>query len=397
MYSKYLAQYAEPEARNHLATTGGRQFEHCIVIPAYREAIALADKIRLLTRRYPGLLVILVVNQPDCDRSDDANRKLKSALKQTSQLLVLERSTPLPAKEGVGLARKIGCDVALALMHSGAVVPGWIHCTDADATLPDGYFTAAETPGPDFGVIAHPFQHRLQADQQLAMILYELRLHDYVLGLRRAGSVYAFHTLGSCISIRHDIYEKVRGFPRRAGAEDFYLLNKAAKVTQISTPTEPQIKIDGRISDRVPFGTGPALTRLAASDTPGEEPLFYHPESFAALRKVLAAVERQSSLQDVFAIAPQAHSVLASMGVDKALQHCRTHSNNQAGFARHFHQWLDGFRTLKFIHGMRERGYVDQSFTDISDGASPAEKLADYRKQLGWVLQAGLESNSTPG
>ena len=63
-----------------------------------------------------------------------------------------------------------------------------------------------------------------------ATALYELRLHHYVLGLEYAGSPYAYHTLGSCLAVKADAYAQVRGFPKRAGAEDFYLLNKLAKL-----------------------------------------------------------------------------------------------------------------------------------------------------------------------
>jgi hypothetical protein len=46
---------------------------------------------------------------------------------------LVERSQGLPHKEGVGLARKIGCDIALSLYERGTLKSRWLHTTDADA------------------------------------------------------------------------------------------------------------------------------------------------------------------------------------------------------------------------------------------------------------------------
>ena len=42
--------------------------------------------------------------------------------------------------QGVGLARKIGCDIALKLYHSDVVKTAWIFTTDADVILPNELF-----------------------------------------------------------------------------------------------------------------------------------------------------------------------------------------------------------------------------------------------------------------
>lgn len=395
MSSQYLERYAEAEARQQLAVKLDRRYHHCLVIPAYREAPKLADTFDQLLTRHSDLLLILVLNQPDNEPDLAVNDGLRCALKnmtQRRQLLLLEREAALPRREGVGLARKIGSDVACALMHSGQLREGWIHCTDADASLPVDYFSAADSIADQSasGVIAHPFQHQLAGEMGTAMALYELRLHDHVLALLAAGSPYAFHTLGSCISIRRSVYEQVRGFPRRAGGEDFYLLNKAAKLTKIASPVGPAINIEGRVSSRVPFGTGPALLKLQQLDDPLDAPLFYHPQSYAALKQLLSAVEHQQSLATALNEYPSALSVLTALGIDAALTHCDRQSSDHATYLRHFHQWFDGFRTLKFMHGHRDKGYPDQTFrerySDITplSPLSPLGALQQSRAALGW-------------
>ena len=48
--------------------------------------------------------------------------------------------------------------------------------------------------------------------------------------MKYARSPYAFHTIGSTMAVSANHYAKVRGFPKREAGEDFYLLNKLAKV-----------------------------------------------------------------------------------------------------------------------------------------------------------------------
>jgi hypothetical protein len=380
MVKKYLQRYAEPEARAAQDDPPGSTYNHGIVIPAYRENPQLANRLQQIARRQDGLLIILVLNQPDTDIELDTNAPLRDAIAQStplsthpygtlyqfqgnSHLLLIERSQALPASEGVGLARKIGCDIALALFAQGVVKSRWLHTTDADAILPDAYFHSAESLM-DYVAIAHPFHHRLSTDPRLAcaIYLYELRLHYYVLGLEWAGSPYAFHTLGSCISVAAQSYAAVRGFPRRSGGEDFYLLNKVAKLGPVATDVTPTIELEGRVSDRVPFGTGPAVAKLLQSAEPAASPLFYHPHSFRALKTLLDNLELlylDQTLIDGAPNDPIAIAVLKDLGIEKALAHCSRHSKDFEGWRKHFHQWFDGFRTLKFIHGLRDAGLAD--------------------------------------
>ena len=80
--------------------------------------------------------------------------------------------------------------------------------------------------------VSLPFTHRATEDPALshATLIYELTMHHYVLHLQAIGSPYAFHTLGSSCVIHSHAYAAVRGMPLRNAAEDFYLLNKLAKV-----------------------------------------------------------------------------------------------------------------------------------------------------------------------
>jgi hypothetical protein len=196
-------------------------------------------------------LVILVLNRPDSDSDPLANAELRCALPQSllaQEHLPQERLPqamrnavpvcclnphtdlylhdmellrgPTPAALGVGLARKTGSDIALQWMAAGGIGGQWLCCTDADATLPPGYFAQLESAASGAVAAVFPFRHMPGDDAACndATALYELRLHHYVLGLEYANSPYAFHTLGSCLAVRCAAYAHAHGFPKRAGA-----------------------------------------------------------------------------------------------------------------------------------------------------------------------------------
>ncbi|MFT4767909.1 MAG: hypothetical protein ACI8RN_001039 [Glaciecola sp.] len=374
---KYLTRYAEPEARECLATTWSESWEQVLVIPAYGESPAVLENLS----QYRKTLLILVLNHPDTDTSSEANDALREHLStlteqqrirdanaslrqlpEENHVLAVERPAPLPAKEGVGLARKIGCDIALALHARGHVRGDWIHCSDADAKLPPDYFEATKTAKTG-AALTYPFTHLPPIDprERAAIALYERYLQSYVDGLRQAGSPYAFHTIGSCIAVNFAAYAQVRGFPRRAAGEDFYLLNKIAKQGPLITPRCTPISLSARLSQRVPFGTGPALTTLLSQESLTDIRYFYDPRCFKALAAVLSYVENYGSpgtQKDDFEKALRDHAeafiALERLGLAEFLAHAKKQCSDRDAFVKQFHQWLDGFKTLKLIHALTQ-------------------------------------------
>jgi hypothetical protein len=294
--------------------------------------------------------------------------------------LDLERcSGPTPSHQGVGLARKTGCDLALKWISEGAIDTRWIGSTDADATLPTDYFSRlADVPEPAVAAV-YPFEHIQGTDDacNLATAIYELRMHHFVLGLEYAGSPYAYHSLGSCLAVSAQAYAKVRGFPRRPGAEDFYLLNKLRKLGPVHRLAGQTIALQSRDSDRVPFGTGPQVTKILDSGKFERQAMFYHPEVFDALGALLSIMpelqnQPVSQLTELMVQrglrSPLAQICAASMqgmGLEDAVEHCRRHSSGQQQFSRHFHQWFDAFRTLKLVHSIRSAGWRDVDLQSI--------------------------------
>jgi hypothetical protein len=381
---RYLDCYAEAIAtaiQDDLQTDLGQTYRYVLVIPLFDEALNCLDTI--LPEDIQATLVIGVVNAA-VDADPGAQLRTQAFLKQfrpqdqrpfivlhrpaENTLLILDCCTSqrqLPPKQGVGLARKIGADVALACIDQGIVETPWIHCTDGDAVLPKGYF---DTPAldADVAVAIYPFAHQPLHD---AILRYEIFLRYYVTALAKAGSPYAFQTIGSLLKINANHYAMVRGFPKRQAAEDFYILNKLAKTGKVIRLKYPPVSLSSRISRRVPFGTGAAMARLSAH----EPVLLYHPHIFEALQIWLGLsqdlwyqlpaylgqhTDVRASLQAWWQQQHLSDSLLAALlhlkvdrMLDQAFQHCRDFPH----FQFFLQVWFDAFRTLKFVHYYRDR------------------------------------------
>ncbi|MAM71045.1 MAG: hypothetical protein CMP91_07895 [Gammaproteobacteria bacterium] len=385
-----MQQYLQHYAENDIALSEHLQgnWQQVICIPAFDEDQYLTNLLERLSQQ-ETLLVILVLNSPDSktdSAAEQATKEYATRLRNTlqpvqtiddrssllqlnahsSHILLLERYG-LPASAAVGLARKIACDLACCLIADKKVSSQWIHSTDADVSLPADYFAAQ--PDATAAAAIYSFEHEDNPDPELNRSLrrYELGLHYYVCGLQWAGSPYAFHTIGSTLLLNTKYYALVRGFPKRAGGEDFYLLNKLAKTAAISLLDSAPLILSGRSSARAPFGTGQAVNKISRLSVKHEEYTYYHPQCFVLLKQwlqLIPALENQQDYEKLIAD-KSLRNCLRNMGTAKALLHAQTHSKNSAGFLRHMHNWFDAFRTLKLIHCLRDAGLNSVSLQEL--------------------------------
>ena len=397
--AKYLKTYAEPEAK--LGARLQRQAGHVLVIPAQDESISLLDGYRLAldtaSKQGGRTLCIIVVNSTDTHDSlvQQRNDALVHALRaqgstlplhkgseapcwyiktENFDLVVLDRNRDgfrLPSGHGVGLARKIGCDLALAALHEGLSSSPLIHMTDCDVRLPSDYFNV--TVPPSCAALTYRFFHKASGNRQVddAHARYEAYLRYYVLGLRHAGSTYAFHTIGSCIAVTPTAYAAVRGVPKRQAGEDFYLLNKLAKVGQVHKASSSPLTIHARKSQRVPFGTGQATNEIIRN---GGTYKIYNPKIFDLIRTWCTALEAINDTSVNAAsetVRRRAESVLdsvdrqrlrtalISIGAPDALATAAAQSPTPTIRQKWLTDWFDAFRTLKLVHALRETGLPD--------------------------------------
>lgn len=384
MTSKYLEKYAEPEAKEayKLLALSTRTYAQVIVIPAFREPIAFAETLVTHLNKQPNTIAIVVINQPDnIKKANEDNLALMSRLLKQSQsiksqsnchwieygsssCLMVDRFTVdrISKKQGVGKARKIGADIAANLIENNIIQTNWIHCTDADATLPSDYFDSVDQLSNSDVAGIYPFAHHsddIMIDR--ASQCYEAGLNYYVRGLSYAGSPYAYHTIGSCIVINASAYCQVRGFPSRSAGEDFYLLNKLRKLGNILVLKCEPITLQGRDSDRVPFGTGPSITKLL--DLSQMDLLnhyhYYNPLTFEHLKKIIELIN-QASLDQYSQLENASADSLRALGIDEFIEHLKSQAKSDEQRIRQSHQWFDAFKTLRFIHLLEGRGYKKQ-------------------------------------
>jgi hypothetical protein len=409
----YLDRYAAAEA----AAVDGldASYDRAITIPLKAEDASFLHALAPALEGAGRVLVIAVINAAaDApERIHHHNEALARGLSDRArdrrligdnlELLELDRGLEvllvdrfragrrLAPGQGVGLARKIGCDLALALRAGGRLGSPWIHTTDADAELPPGYFEAL--PRGDAAGLVYPFWHETSPSLTgEALAIYEISLRYYVLGLRAAGSPYAFHTLGSAMAADADAYAAVRGVPRREAAEDFYLLGKLAKLGPIARAACPPIRLRQRLSDRVPFGTGPATRRIATRLAAGDDVPFYDPRVFEVVACALRAARRFAESRDPAELVGEGDAVypraVASIGAGEAFVQAAKATTSAAALARRIHGWFDGFRTLKLIHAARDAGLPDVGWRDALARAPFLRGRLDPTAPVGAVRRA---------
>lgn len=391
---KYLATHAEPEVA--LAEQISGEFGHALVIPAYAEGPELLALLREVPPGQLGpVLVVLVLNaRSDAPRrAHAANAALRRALEKEANrrevlsgaaslldhprgaLLLVDRAQPgtwLPRDQGVGLARKIGTDIALALWDAGRLRSAWLHGTDADARLPPDYFARALHLSRTASAAVFPFRHVDEGGgpPSAASLQYEIHLRYTVAGLAWAGSAYAHHAIGSTLASNAGAYARVRGFPRRTAGEDFHLLNKLAKQGDVVQLAGEPIALLDRESERVPFGTARAVTRTRNEIAEGGGHALYDPAVFAHLRAWLSVVERAGGSKEspdwsaLIARASAGESDVAPeelcaaledvAALDAAVRACREETR-PAQRRRRLRERFDALQTQRLIHALRAR------------------------------------------
>lgn len=348
-------------------------YQGAIVIPALAERETLFVTLGSLAKNSAEILssffVLIVVNHArDAPPSDKQNNQdtLKRLIagqpfSTDLRLAWVDAASPgleLPVKSGgVGMARKIGFDLALPQLHYGDSMP-FLISLDADTlTRPDylpalvRHFRESRNPG---AVI--PFCHRAGSSPEQDRVIqrYELFLRAYVLGLSLAGSPYAFHTVGSAMACTAGGYVRMGGMKPRKAAEDFYFLQGLAKTGGVSQVRGTVVYPSARSSHRVPFGTGRSVSKLLTGEN--ESLLFYRKECFQILREWLSLIEQSWDLDGELIrrrsedISPHLADYLEGIHFCSTWEKIRKNFRSRQTLRKGFHDWFDALKTLKLIH-----------------------------------------------
>ncbi len=384
------------------------QLKYVVVIPAYCEP-DLTDALESLwncSRPNGHVEVLVVINSPE-NAGEEVFQSNRLTLDKTSmwiaghhdpsmQFHLLEKLS-LPAREaGVGLARKIGMDEAVHRFNLINKSEGFILSFDADSRCDSNYFTSV-----DEEICKHPgikgftvyFEHPVQGSEfddrvYAAITEYELHLRYVNRFLRFAGFPYAHHTVGSCFGVRAETYAAQGGMNKRQGGEDFYFLHKIIPLGNFTDITTTRVIPSPRISNRVPFGTGPVISRYLNSEDPGLKT--YAPECFMALRNFFGSIpelfkaSREDIAGQVNRLPESLQAFLLENQVVESVTEINANSSSPATFSRRFYRWFDAFRVVKYLNYASRNFYPQiavgeaaRLFLSTTGDENPAEKYSN--------------------
>ena len=380
-----------------------------IVIPCYCEPDWKLTLRSLLDCEAPArsIEVILVLNDSEADtpeihseHQDSLNAMMEwSKSHQTNHLQFhVINALELPKKHaGVGLARKIGMDEALHRLHQvGNLKRGWVAGLDADCLCQPNYLKALDnhflqnpnTPGCSIN-FEHPLDGPLAPEIYITAAKYELHLRYYVEALRYAGFPHAYHTIGSSMAATAIAYMAQGGMNRRKAGEDFYFLNKIISLGKFTELNSTTVIPSPRTSERVPFGTGRAVTKYYG------QTIFptYAWESIRELKCFFKTVRAHDPFKRSEQKLPELDHLPASIvkyiesmnGWDQWLK-CIDGTKGYDAYIRRFFHWFDAFQCMKCLHFMRDHEYgemdVRTAAKHVLETMNPSLQLTEPMDEL---------------
>lgn len=283
---------------------------------------------------------------------------------------------------GAGLARKTGMDEAIARFNLINNPEGIVVSLDADTLVTKNYLAEIEnhfTENPKNVGATIAFEHQksgLTEKHQRGIELYELYLKYYKNALEYSGYPFSMFTIGSAFAVTAEAYVKRGGMNRRKAGEDFYFLQNLVQVGPVGEITNATVFPSSRLSNRVPFGTGPILKKWID----GTEDLqqTYNLKAFTDL-KAFFDIRNQLFKTDVFhqkqivgtlpePIANFIESDNFYAEIDELNKNC---SSLKTFETRFFHKF-NAFRILKFLNFSHEIFYKK---TELIIEAETLEKL----------------------
>ena len=343
--------------------------------------------------------VYICVNQPESwwNDGDEAhaavcrrNAELLQLLPQWRQrldLTVLDCSSPTlgwqPRRQGVGMARKRLFDTIVSDSRSDDEI---IVSLDADTRLDADYLRqlALTFDGhPEWAAVAVPYYHRLSGDEEAdrPLLRYECYMRHYLLQMLRIGSRYAFTAIGSAMAFTRRAYLRSGGITPLQGGEDFYLMQKFAKTGTVGLHLEGgdtnyiPVFPSGRISHRVPFGTGPAIAMSLAEQA--EHYPFFAPAGFNA---VAATYAMFPELYGHDVDTPMTAFLQRQLATDELWGPLRRNHTSPERFVHACAERVDGLRILQYLRSRPDGVLPDSAVADFLH--APVAELDALRNTL---------------
>ena len=362
-----------------------------VALPLLAERENLPSLLERLRRQtFRNFTLYCCVNNLEGGYGYEENQACLALLHQVHDIpvVVIDRSSQgcgwTGKRKGVGWARKVLFERIMNECGDDELVVS----LDADTDFDDNYLEAllaTMNAHPDHSAFSVPYYHPLNNDDVLdrPMLRYECYMRHYLLGLLRIGNPYAFSALGSAMAFPLWAYRRVGGITPLQGGEDFYLLQKFAKtgrlVRQFAEPYRTQgmvVRPQGRVSARVPFGTGPAI----AKGVEGMEDSypFYSDQGFAAVR---ATYDLFPALYDGDIETPMTPFLRQQLATDDLWSPLRANFKSRDLFVHACAERVDGLRILQYLKNTPAYRLPSSSLP-VDFLHDPIALLDDYRRSL---------------
>jgi hypothetical protein len=289
----------------------------------------------------------------------------KSAICQhNAQLLDYLRQLPMPnlhiidksskgngwddKHSGVGWARKTLFDTILSVAAGDDIIVS----LDADTRISPHYLASIRhtfARRPEIPALAVPYYHPLASNEATdgAILRYECYMRNYAINLLRIGSPYGFTALGSAMAMRADALRKIGGITPLKSGEDFYLLQKFRKMAPIGLYNEECVFPSARPSNRVDFGTGPAIIKGAEGNWSAYP--IYHYSLFNDIEETYRRIPElfdHTIDTDFLHFLQTGNKTTSSADIWKSI---RQNVKDLPHFEQAFHEKADGLRILQFL------------------------------------------------
>jgi len=287
---------------------------------------------------------------------------------------------------GAGMARKIGMDEAVRRFNAINKPEGVIVSLDSDCLVSANYLSHIEQvfeKNKSCFAATINFKHRINEmpdlKQRQGIQLYEDYLHYYKKSLDFIGFPNSIFTIGSAFAVRADAYVKQGGMNRRQAGEDFYFLHKLTQLGKLAEINDAFVYPSARVSDRVPFGTGAAMSKWM--DNADDLTLTYNFSAFIDLKmlfdKVSSFYKADGKVySEVVEVLPATiQKYLSEISFGERITEINKNSSNLESFRKRFFQTFDGLMILRFLNQVHIRQYSRQNLYEAISQLNEAGKI----------------------
>lgn len=360
-----------------------------VVIPCFNEPDLFETLYNLHAIRRPGANVLILVVFNSGEHSDES-AVLQNRLSYEQLLMFSEKMSEhgfhyfpllferLPRKHaGVGLARKIGMDLAVAHFLQNGKPGGIIISLDADCTVSDNFMVSVYEAFSDnerLNATVHNYFHRVEKNDhplENAVRQYEDYIRYFREMLKQTGFPYYYHTIGSAFAVTADAYVRVGGMGRQQGGEDFYFLQKVFALGDVKELNDTVVYPMARFSDRIPFGTGPALKKIM--DEPDGFMKVYSRRSFYELKRLFDMKDSFFGMdsEEVTAMITELDSILVDFlrmtGFVDEVAECNRNSASPTTFQKRFFHHFNAFRIIKYLNFVHPDPFNYEKLSIVAD------------------------------